>query len=326
METKRHFFILGLPRSRTAWLSMLLTDAQTFCFHEGAGSFPTWDAFAAALKARPEPCSGDSNAALFAWIEELVRDFPDAAFIVIRRDADECRESFCAAAPHSEGTIRAGWAEYVRLFEAALQKLPSYMEVPFAELNTLAACDAICQHATGRALDEGRWRKLRGLRVTADIPAPPVPVPQRFEVPVVVGGFDFAGLTVRAYSPQDRPMLAAWYEHHKDESFPQVRLPPLGIVVEDAEGPVAAVWCFETYGVGVAWIALPVTRPGLTYARASTVLAFAIMAITKLAGRSYVPPATFDCFRVICPPSMGKLLRRIGFTEQPGRSNYFLST
>ena len=36
-QSKRNFFIAGLPRSRTAWLANLLTTKDSFCFHEVIG-------------------------------------------------------------------------------------------------------------------------------------------------------------------------------------------------------------------------------------------------------------------------------------------------
>ncbi len=321
----RFFFILGLPRSRTAWLSVLLTGRDSFCFHEGTGAFPDFAAYAAALRARPEAYAGDSNPALAEHVDAILAEFPDARFAVIRRDPAEALESFCAAAPREAAMIRAGWDEMVAQFEAAVAKLPLHLTLRFEDLQTPAGCESIHAGLLGSSLDGARWEQLRQLHVTSIFPETRVDPLAKRKVEVNIDGFDFSGLTVRSYTAQDRPMLEEWFAYHKDTTMPQVRLAPLGLVAEDEQGPVAAIWCYETFGVGVAWIALPVTRPGLTYKRACTVMAFAIMAITQLAGTGFEPPASFTCFRVICPPAMGRLLKRLGFTEQPGRSNYFLS-
>jgi len=70
------FFILSLPRSRTAWLSSFLTDDTGICSHEGI-----------AYSDYPEGLEGDSTTA-YPWIKEHIKK--DDPIIIIHRDLDEC--------------------------------------------------------------------------------------------------------------------------------------------------------------------------------------------------------------------------------------------
>jgi hypothetical protein len=318
------FFILGLPRSQTAWLSVMLTGPNSFCFHEGTGRFATWDEYVSALRGRPEAFVGDSNPALFENIDELIEEFPDARFLVVTRPQDQALAAFCAAVPHESEAIRQGWNDYVRRFTEAIARLPEHLTVTVKSLDHEETAQQIYAHLVNGQLDVDRWRMLRDLRITSTFP-PVQSRPEALEVSVNVDGFDFSGLSVRHYSPEDRQMLDEWWKYHKEAPMHAIRLPPLGIIVEDAEGPAAALWCYETFGVGVAWLAVPVTRPKLGYARASTVLAFAILAMTQVAGKGHIPEGKYTCFRVIGTRGMGRLLERLGFTHQSDRTNYFLS-
>jgi len=74
-----NFFILGLPRSRTAWLANFLTYDGLFCYHEASNGCKTVEEYKDKLK----DC-GDANTGMaFFKIEEM---FPDSKFIVIDSD------------------------------------------------------------------------------------------------------------------------------------------------------------------------------------------------------------------------------------------------
>jgi hypothetical protein len=324
-ENKRFFFVLALPRCQTAWLSVFLSGRESFCFHEGTARFPDWRSYVAALRGRPELMVGDSSPALVEHADDLLAEFPGARFMVIARPYHESLAAFCAAAPQEADGLRAGWERYVALFESAIAKLPVHLSMTVADLDSEVSGNQAHLHLLGAPMDLVRWHQLRDLNVSSTFP--PVksrPASPPLTVEVNVEGFDFAGLAVRSYDVADRPTLELWWMDHRGAPMADLPLPPLGIIVEDGDGPACALWCFETYGTGVAWIEMPITRPGLAYKRASTVLAFAVMALTKLAGAGYEPRGEFTRFRICCPPPMARMLRRIGFRELPPRSNLLL--
>ena len=90
------------------------------------------------------------------------------------------------------------------------------------------------------------------------------------------------------------------------------------------------MWCFyESYGVGVAWLEYPVTRPGLTMKQAGAVMAVAVAACMQTAGKECVPPATYHVFRVATSSPIARFLGRLGFQFSDGgtpqRAMFFLN-
>ena len=67
-----NFLILGLPRSRTAWLANFMTSDGIQCSHEGLNGCKSLDEY----KAKFKPNSGDSNTGLASFnFEDLFEDF-----------------------------------------------------------------------------------------------------------------------------------------------------------------------------------------------------------------------------------------------------------
>ena len=76
-----NFLILGLPRSRTAWLANFLTYDGLFCYHEAINGCLNMDEYAEKVKGK-----GDSNTALALFDFEHM--FPDAKIIVVDSSID----------------------------------------------------------------------------------------------------------------------------------------------------------------------------------------------------------------------------------------------
>lgn len=74
-----NFFVLGLPRSRTAWLANFLTYGDKFCFHEGINGCRSIDEF----KSKLGP-NGDSGTSMMLF--DMNALFPDAPIVIIERD------------------------------------------------------------------------------------------------------------------------------------------------------------------------------------------------------------------------------------------------
>jgi hypothetical protein len=96
--SKRHYFITGLPRCRSAWLANLLTWDNSFCYHDGWLGIASVDQFAAMLNETPADKVGNSDPAnVFFW-EELAERFPEAKWVVVKRDYEttlaSCQRAF----------------------------------------------------------------------------------------------------------------------------------------------------------------------------------------------------------------------------------------
>lgn len=99
----RNFFVTGLPRSRTAWIANYLTWGKTFCFHDGfvglAHPLEIRKKFDA-IHAKGFETVGNSDPANLYFLDTLIKDFPDAYWVLIKRDLKECRESASQAFGH----------------------------------------------------------------------------------------------------------------------------------------------------------------------------------------------------------------------------------
>jgi len=127
-----------------------------------------------------------------------------------------------------------------------------------------------------------------------------------------------ANLTVRRYTAEDYPLVNDWWQarHGAAEDLAAGMLPPLGAIVEDAEGPLCALWCCEVFGVGIGYLEWPVSRPGLTVARALGAFEFAIQSLVKLAGKCCDPPGEYKCFRATPDPVLFRAMRKLGFVRE----------
>jgi hypothetical protein len=129
---------------------------------------------------------------------------------------------------------------------------------------------------------------------------------------------DAAILTVRPYTADDYPLVNDWWQarHGALVDLPAAMLPPLGVIVEDADGPAFALWCYESFGVGVAFIEWPVSRPGLCLPRARALSAKAVESVIALAGKQCDPPGEYKVFRAIPGVSLFRAMGDLGFRRE----------
>lgn len=126
-------------------------------------------------------------------------------------------------------------------------------------------------------------------------------------------------LTVRPYAAEtDYPLVNDWWQarHGAMEDLPAGMLPPLGVVVVDAQGPCFALWCYEAAGVGVATLEYPVGRPGRTIAEVREAFTVAATSIIHLAGNCWNPPGQFTVFRANVSISMLRAIEGLGFQRE----------
>jgi len=84
------FFIFSLPRSRSAWLSLFLSSADSFCFHEPLGDEVS---LVDRMAARPEPVVGAIDTGAYRSYEAVLEMLPDAHYFMLYRDPVEIQRS-----------------------------------------------------------------------------------------------------------------------------------------------------------------------------------------------------------------------------------------
>jgi hypothetical protein len=82
------FFICALPRSRTAWLANFLSYNACHCFHEPFNEYAIED-LTALFRSTGKQYVGISDGLNTLFIERLLKVFPTAKLVVVRRPAVE---------------------------------------------------------------------------------------------------------------------------------------------------------------------------------------------------------------------------------------------
>ena len=110
-----HFFITGLPRSRTLWLANYFSFGWSLCHHEltfeAIDRDMEFDGGEFRLRMLDNPCRyiGNSDSGMLPFWREIGDLFPHAPWLVVTRPENEVRASLAAA-----GIDQAGVAEMSR--------------------------------------------------------------------------------------------------------------------------------------------------------------------------------------------------------------------
>lgn len=130
-------------------------------------------------------------------------------------------------------------------------------------------------------------------------------------------------LTARVYGLGlgDYQLVNEWWKRHHRHDLPETLLPPLGVIVERNSEPVGALWCYESFGVGVCFLEWPCSAPGLGVKEAARVFGFAVEACIALA-KTHGDFAIFRCSTI---PAIARVLPSLGFLSEGGpRHNFML--
>lgn len=100
--SRKFFFITGLPRSKSAWLANYLTYGESFCWHDQLQHFTHLQDFRNYMEWTSASLVGHSDPANILVWRDLATMFPDATWIVVRRDLDDCYHSCRRINIHTE--------------------------------------------------------------------------------------------------------------------------------------------------------------------------------------------------------------------------------
>lgn len=156
MQTHPPFVVFSLPRSRSAWLSMLLG-----CGHDVAATIDRPEEFAERLRELGGACETGAAFA-FPLIRKLL---PDARFAVVRRDPREVLASLERLAIRDQQT--EVWARAAHL--DAIAEQPGVLSVEFDALKRSTACAALYHHCRREQMPPAWWAKLDGLNIQIDM-------------------------------------------------------------------------------------------------------------------------------------------------------------
>jgi hypothetical protein len=118
-------------------------------------------------------------------------------------------------------------------------------------------------------------------------------------------------MVIREWRNEDIPTLCQWHEARHGYALAVQLLPPLGFMVTDEQGPLAALFCYQSYGVGVAFIDLALSRPGTSFKAAKRAFYLCLQAIILAC------EDTHKLFRVTCEGPITRVLMAMGFQRAP---------
>ena len=159
------FLVLGLPRSRTAWLAKFLTFGAVTCHHEPSIHWGGIDDLATFLA---QPNTGASDTML-TWLAHEARKIrPDVNIIVVRRPRVEVFASILRLNyPVGDYVVRYHEKMDQRL-DLIEDELNPY-SVQFDDLNSPTVCGAIFKLCLGERMPAAWWEKWKDVNVQADI-------------------------------------------------------------------------------------------------------------------------------------------------------------
>ncbi len=128
-------------------------------------------------------------------------------------------------------------------------------------------------------------------------------------------------LTVREYgaAPGDWQAVSSWWLGRGDV-FSETILPPLGVLVEQDGERLAALWCYESFGIGVAFLEFPCTAPGLPPGLAWRALSTAEHAVVSILRRR----GQHKLVRAFARPQHAKAMRRLGYHATEGTYHHVM--
>lgn len=144
-----NFLVLGLPRSRTAWLANFLTYDDITCTHEGLNGCKNLTDYLSKFKTK----SGDSNTGLMMF--DFERYFRDFKIIIIDNTID-------AAVEFSKRYYSHDSTQFMLKAQRRLSRIEG-LHVPFKSIND--NLEKIWDYVSGEQFNESRAKFLINLTV-----------------------------------------------------------------------------------------------------------------------------------------------------------------
>jgi hypothetical protein len=164
------FLVMGLPRSRTAWLSKFLTYGPWICGHDQIRYFRTLEDVKSWCM---QPFIGSAETIAPVYWRLINRYMPDGRVLIVRRPVVEVVESVL-----KQGIIgieRPKLIDNMRRFDAKLdqaeQRLPNCISINFDELNDPEICKIVFEHCLGIQFNLKWWEYWNQINVQVSFDA-----------------------------------------------------------------------------------------------------------------------------------------------------------
>jgi len=166
------YFIVALPRSRTAWLANLLTHGHSYCHHEAIvrcnPANVLHDLKEVLSNAHPHyKFTGDSDSGLPLLWPQLKEAFPSARYVFIERPFRDALKSHIKAFPCLDPVnVEDAFCQIDNALEVMRLTVDKFITVQYDQLDDPHICKYIWDFcAPGERFDFERSEMLQGLRV-----------------------------------------------------------------------------------------------------------------------------------------------------------------
>lgn len=161
------FLVMGLPRSRTNWLSHFLSFGDYKCGHEQAMYMRTIDDLKSWFA---QDWTGSAETAVSpGW--RLIRHYrPDLKVLIVRRPVEEVVDSLMkidldGIAHYERGRLEAGMKYLDRMLDEASEKMPNVLSVDFHDLENEETCASAFKHCLPYDYDHAWYEIFRPLNL-----------------------------------------------------------------------------------------------------------------------------------------------------------------
>lgn len=160
------FLIVGLPRSRTAWLSVLCTTSESICYHDAIEGIRELPQLIERYKSDFYKHIGLADIGLGFFLGWILEHISPRTLIVDRDPSDVTEEMVKMGLP------RTNYADLMHERLLPFKDHPLVMWVPYEALDKKRVIEKIYWHLMpGHAFDEERYEQLAKMNITTDFPS-----------------------------------------------------------------------------------------------------------------------------------------------------------
>ena len=167
---KKIFFILSTARCRSTWFANLFTYKDSFCYNEETRYINSWEELVDRIEDRTEEYVGFEDPELLHYINSLYKLFPNATYILLERDREDCEISMCnqSGAPRELVSMKFDrWNRDLINFKNIVE---NYESIRFDDMDDMGEIHRIWKYVLPNiTFDIGRWNLLTSLRITVTI-------------------------------------------------------------------------------------------------------------------------------------------------------------
>ena len=167
---KKIFFILSTARCRSTWFANLFTYKDSFCYNEETRYINSWEELVDRIEDRTEEYVGFEDPELLHYINSLYKLFPNATYVLLERDREDCEISMCnqSGAPRELVSMKFDrWNRDLINFKNIVE---NYESIRFDDMDDVEEIYRIWKYVLPNiTFDIGRWNLLTSLRITVTI-------------------------------------------------------------------------------------------------------------------------------------------------------------